>query len=66
MAHRDHSRTSKEIQRYSETSSLNFFQLVRNLPNILGSMQEELELAFEDELALERHGAFLPMVDSWY
>jgi cytochrome P450 len=29
--------------------------LVRNLPNILGGMQEELELAFEDELALEGH-----------
>lgn len=38
---------------------LNSCQLVRNLGNILGSVQEELELAFEDELALDGHGAFL-------
>ena len=38
------------------------FQLVRNLPNILGSLHEEIELAFEDELALEGHGEFLWMI----
>ena len=26
---------------------------------MLGSVQEEIELAFENELALEEHGAFL-------
>ena len=37
---------------------LTFPQLVRNLPNILGNVQEEIELAFENELGLEGHGAF--------
>jgi len=37
-------------------------QLVRNLGNILGSVQEELELAFEDELALDGHGALLQLL----
>ena len=34
------------------------FQLVRNLPNILGGVYEEIELAFVDELALQGHGEF--------
>ena len=42
---------------------LTFPQLVRNLPNILGSVQEEIELAFKGELALEGHGAFFRMFD---
>ena len=63
MAHQYHSRISRRSQLYTETCSLNLSQLVRNLPNILGSVQEELELAFEDELALEGHGAFFPMLD---
>ena len=29
-------------------------------------MQEELELAFEDELELEGHGVFLSMLDDRY
>ena len=62
MAHQYHSRTSREIQSY-KTCSLNLFQLVRNLANILGGVHEEVELAFEDELALEGHGAFLVMFD---
>ena len=64
MAHNYHSWISREIQLYSETCSLNLFQLVRNLGNILGSVQEELELAFDDELALKGHGTFLPTYES--
>ena len=41
-------------------------QLVRNLPNILGSVQEELELALEDELALDGHGTILSTFDACY
>ena len=37
-------------------------QLVRNLPHILGSLHEEIELAFEDELVLEGHGEFLQVL----
>ena len=61
MACSDHSRISMEIQCYAETGSLNTSQLVRNLANIMSSVQEEVELAFEDELALDGHGAFLPI-----
>jgi len=40
------------------------FQLVRNLPSILGDLHEEIELAFEDELALEGHGEFLRVLEA--
>ena len=66
MAHQYHSRISRKFQIYTETCSLNLSQLVRNLPNILGSVQEELELAFEDELALDGHGAILSIDDAYY
>jgi len=61
MAHRYHSRISRKFQLYTETRPLNLSQLVRNLPNILGGVQEELELALEVELALDGHGAILPI-----
>ena len=63
MARQHHSRISRKFQLYTETCSLNLSQLVRNLPNILGGVQEELELAFKDELALEGQGALFPMFD---
>ena len=66
MAHPYRSRISREFQPYTDTCSLNHSQLVRNLPNILGGMQEELELAFEDELILEGHGSILPIFDGCY
>ena len=66
MARQYHSRISRKFQLYTETCSLNLSQLVRNLPNILGSVQEELELAFEDELALDGHGAILSIDDACY
>ena len=49
------------MQYYTQTCSPDICRLVHNLGNILGSVQVELELAFEDELALEGHGVFLPM-----
>ena len=66
MARQYHSRISRKFQIYTETCYLNLSQLVRNLPNILGSVQEELELAFEDELALDGHGAILSIADTCY
>jgi len=66
MARQYYSRISRKFQLYSETCPLNLSQLVRNLPNILGSLQEELELAFEDELALDGHGSILPISDGCY
>ena len=55
-----------EILVYAGRDLSNRFQLVRNLANVLGSVQEELELAFEDELGLEGYGACLPMFDVRY
>ena len=66
MARQYRSRISREFQLYTEICHLNHPQLVRNLPNILGSVQEELELAFEDELALDGHGVLFPMLDGCY
>ena len=66
MALQYHSRISREIQSYTETCSPNLSQLVRNLVNILGSVAEEIGLAFEDELALEGHGASLLIFDGRY
>jgi hypothetical protein len=64
MAHQHHSRISTRISIHTRTHSLILYQLVRNLANILGSVQEELELAFEDELALKGNGAFPPKFDA--
>ena len=46
---------------YTKTSSLNISQLVRNLANILGGVQEEIQLAFEDEMELKGNGGFLSL-----
>jgi len=54
-------RISEDIQFYVERLVQLLFQLVRNLPNILGSVHEEIRLAFEDKLSLEGHSAFYRM-----
>ena len=46
---------------YTKTSSLNISQLVRNLAKILGGVQEEIQLAFEDEMELKGNGGFLSL-----
>jgi hypothetical protein len=66
MARQHRSRISTRTPIRTVTHTLILYQLVRNLANILGSVQEELELAFEDELALEGNGAFLPMSAARY
>jgi len=63
VAPQHHSWTSREIQLSVETSS-HHPQLVRNLANILGGIQEEVQLAFEAELELDGRGALFRMVDA--
>ena len=65
MARQYHSWISRKWQLYTETC-FNLSQLARNLPYILGSVYEELELALEDELAFDKHGAIISIVDACY
>jgi hypothetical protein len=66
MAQQHQSRIRTGIPIQIVPHSLILYQLIRNLANALGSVQEELELAFEDELALEGNGTFLPMFSARY
>ena len=46
---------------YTKISFLNVSQLIRNLAKIFGGVQEEIQLAFEDEMDLKGNGGFLSL-----
>jgi hypothetical protein len=61
MAPQNHSRISRNIHSCAEACSLTLSQLSRNVANLLGDVQEELELTLKDEFALEGHGGSPPI-----